>query len=106
MRDWHAFVRARVKLPGLRPERETRIVKELASQLEDFYREALACGATADQADAHACRQVRDWERMTQDSLARRSPERAAATRAAGGSTRWNSPHEKELVRHVCRRSP
>jgi putative ABC transport system permease protein len=67
MRDWHAFVRARVKLPGLRPEREARIVKELASQLEDFYREALACGATADQADAHACRQVRDWERMTQD---------------------------------------
>ena len=67
MRDWNAFVRSHLKLPGLRPERESRIVKELASQLEDFYREAIARGQTDAEADAHAARQIRDWERMTQD---------------------------------------
>ena len=67
MRDWNAFVRSHLKLPGLRPERESRIVKELASQLEDFYREAIARGGTDAEADAHAARQIRDWERMTQD---------------------------------------
>ena len=67
MRDWNTFVRSHLKLPGLRPERESRIVKELASQLEDFYREAIARGETDAEADAHAARQIRDWERMTQD---------------------------------------
>ena len=42
MRDWQAFVRERLRLPGLTPERKARIVRELAAQLEDFYREALA----------------------------------------------------------------
>ena len=36
MRDWDAFVRARLRLPGLAPVREDRIVKELAAQLQDF----------------------------------------------------------------------
>ena len=67
MRDWDGFVRARLRLPGLKAEREARIVRELAMQLEDFYREALARGATDAEADADACRQVRDWDRLTQD---------------------------------------
>ncbi len=67
MRDWHAFVRSQLRLPGLTPERESRVVRELAAQLEDFYREAMAGGATDADADAHACRQIHDWERMAQD---------------------------------------
>ena len=67
MRDWHDFVRSRFRLPGLTPEREARIVRELAAQLEDFYREAVARGESDDEADAHACRQIGDWERMAQD---------------------------------------
>ena len=67
MRDWQAFVRDRLRLPGLTPEREARIVRELAAQLEDFYREALAAGATDDAADAHARRQIHDWEQMSRD---------------------------------------
>lgn len=67
MRDWQAFVRERLRLPGLTPEREARIVRELAAQLEDFYREAIAAGATDDAADAHACQQVQDWEQMSRD---------------------------------------
>ena len=67
MRDWQAFVRSRLQLPGLTPERESRVVRELAAQLDDFYREAIASGASDSDADAHACRQIHDWERMAQD---------------------------------------
>jgi hypothetical protein len=67
VRNWEAFVRARLALPGLTPERQWRIVRELAAQLDDFYREALARGASEAEADAHACRQIGDWDRMAQD---------------------------------------
>ena len=67
MRDWKAFVRERLRLPGLPPERESHIVRELAAQLEDFYREALAGGASEPEADAHARRQIGDWEQLTRD---------------------------------------
>ncbi len=67
MRDWKGFVRARLRLPGLPPERESHIVRELAAQLEDFYHEALAGGASEQDADAHACRQIGDWEQLARD---------------------------------------
>src|SRR5436190_661524 len=67
MRDWTSFVRRQLNLTGLRPEREARIIRELATQLEDFYREALGRGATDIEADAHACRQISDWKRMSRD---------------------------------------
>src|SRR5688572_28285792 len=62
MRDWHAYVRERLSLPDLTPERESRVVRELAAQLEDFYREAAARGLDHDEADAHARAQIRDWD--------------------------------------------
>ena len=61
MRDWHSFVRERLALPDLTPAREARIVRELAAQLEDFYREAIARGLDPSEADAHAAAQIRDW---------------------------------------------
>jgi hypothetical protein len=67
VRDWAAFVCEQLRLPDLPPERESRIVRELAAQLEDFYREALAAGSSEAEADAHACGQIRDWDRMAQD---------------------------------------
>src|SRR5438128_6852506 len=67
MTDWKAFVRARLMLPGLTPERESRIVRELAAQLDDFYREALARGASEADAEASARSQIRDWDRLAQD---------------------------------------
>jgi predicted permease len=48
-------------LPGLVRERESRIVRELSSQLEDFYREGLARGMTESDADAYARAQITDW---------------------------------------------
>src|SRR5688572_2060934 len=67
MRDWAAFVRNHLSLPQLVPEREARIVRELAAQLEDFYRDALARGASETEADAHARAQIGDWSRMARD---------------------------------------
>ena len=65
-------------LGRLTPEREARIVRELASQLEDFYRDALAarrqrprCG------DAYARRQVTRLGRVWPATSARRSGARA-----------------------------
>ena len=69
MRDWAAFVRSRLTLDRLTPEREARIVREIASQLEDFYREALTRGASDELADAHARAQIGDWDRMARDVL-------------------------------------
>src|SRR5262245_11290045 len=61
MRDWELYVRTHLRLPGLTRERESRIVQELASQFEDFYREAVARGMTASDADAFARAQITDW---------------------------------------------
>ncbi len=61
MRDWEAYVRGRLPLSDLERGRETRIVSELAAQLEDFYREAIARGDSERQADAYARAQITDW---------------------------------------------
>jgi len=67
VRDWQSFVRARLSLPDLVAGREARIVRELAVQLEDFYREARAGGQSEAEADAFARRQIGDWERLARD---------------------------------------
>jgi putative ABC transport system permease protein len=67
VRDWEVFVRQHLRLPELKPEREKRIVRELAAQFEDFYRDALARGLTEDEADQFAQRQIRDWEGFASD---------------------------------------
>jgi putative ABC transport system permease protein len=64
MRDWDQYVRTHLSLPDLASGRESRIVRELASQLEDFYREAVARGVTEADADAHARAQIPDWTRF------------------------------------------
>ncbi len=67
MRDWQAFVRAHLALPALSPEREAHIVRELAAQVEDFYREALSRGLSDDDADAYATAQISDWSQLARD---------------------------------------
>ena len=69
MPDWRAYVRSHLALPGLTPERESRIVRELAAQLEDFYRDAIGRGASEAEAEAHAAAQITDWTRMADDVL-------------------------------------
>ena len=61
MRDWERYVRDHLSLPDLARDRELRIVRELASQLEEFYRDAVTGGMTESDADNHARRQITDW---------------------------------------------
>ena len=67
MSDWNTYVRAHLSLPALTPAREAHIVRDLAAQLEDFYRDAVAHGASHDEADAFARQQIRDWDRLAHD---------------------------------------
>ena len=67
MCDWHAYVRDRLRLPDLTPEREARIVREVAAQLEDLYRDARAAGATDEEADARTAAHIADWPRLAAD---------------------------------------
>src|SRR4030095_12141220 len=55
------YVRTHLSLPGLARERESRILRELSAQLEDFYRGAVAGGMTEADADAYARAQITDW---------------------------------------------
>jgi predicted permease len=64
VRDWDHYVRTHLSLPALAREREARILRELSSQLEDFYREAIAGGMTDAEADAYARAQVTDWPQL------------------------------------------
>jgi predicted permease len=70
MRDWQAYVRTHLRLTGLRPARETRLVGEVAAQLEDLYRDAVLRGASDEEADRLACSHVADWSRLAADLAA------------------------------------
>ena len=67
MRNWESYVREHLQLSGWQPEREKRIVREVAAQLEDFCREALAKGLTSEEADGFAREQVKDWSCFSSD---------------------------------------
>jgi putative ABC transport system permease protein len=83
VRDWVAYVRERLQLPDLARDREARIVRELASQLEDFYQEAIAGGLS--EGDAHARRQIQDWDAMAREvARADRAHVRPRIDRLAG----------------------
>jgi hypothetical protein len=93
VRSWEDYVRRRLSLPNLSPERESRIVRELGAQLEDFYREALARGASEAEAEAEAEAEIVDWDRMARDLwLADRS-------RAANPVSRWSQRLEDRALR-------
>ena len=74
MRDWTRYVRERLPLDGLAPERAERIVRELAAQLTDFYTDARARGLTDADADAYATRQIPDWARLAEDVVLAERP--------------------------------
>ncbi|HZN03928.1 MAG TPA: ADOP family duplicated permease, partial [Candidatus Polarisedimenticolia bacterium] len=67
MPDWRRYVRERLSLPRLRPEREAETVEDLAQQLDDLYRAALERGATEEEAEAQARREIGDWDGLAHD---------------------------------------
>ncbi|HEX5070880.1 MAG TPA: hypothetical protein VFV78_11760, partial [Vicinamibacterales bacterium] len=77
--EWAALVRQRLGLSGLTPEREAEIVEDLARQLDDAYREALAAGSAEADARAAAEGHIADWEGLARD-LARSKRQRRPVT--------------------------
>lgn len=106
MRDWHQFVRAHLALPTLSPEREARIVRELAAQVEDFYREALARGLREEEVCAHATSQITDWAALARDvQRADRAHRQPGIERLANvlDSAPTGSPGVSQMFAHVLR---
>jgi putative ABC transport system permease protein len=100
MADWTAFVRARLRLDGLEPARETEILDDIAHQLDDAYREALATGISEAEARARAERHITDWDalagdlssspRLRQPAVARWSDRLDDRAIARGRPTPWS----------------
>ena len=106
MRDWQAYVRSHLTLPAHSPERQARIVRELAAQLEDFYRDAIAGGLTDDEADGHARSQITDWDRIARDvSRADRSHRQPRLERLANALDNAPGPTRgvQQMFAHVIR---
>jgi putative ABC transport system permease protein len=61
MHDWKHYVRERLSSLGLAAEREMEIVEELANHLESVYEDALARGASEQEASERAIELIRDW---------------------------------------------
>lgn len=66
MRDWEQYVRNHLSSLHASCDRESRIVRELAGQFEDFYRDGIAFGMTEVDADAYARAQITDWIRLSE----------------------------------------
>lgn len=64
MPEWRPEIRRRLHAAGLRPEREAEIVDEIAQHLEDHYREQLAAGATAGDAELRAWAELDAGDRL------------------------------------------
>jgi predicted permease len=67
MRDFKAYVRSRLEPSGLSAEEETKIVDELAGQLEELYQSLLDVGRSDDEAWAQVQREVPDWTTLRAD---------------------------------------
>lgn len=69
MRDFKAYVREHLSSLVLPPERELKVVDELAAQLEDAYETALARGLPEHEAWNAVERQIPDWTVVADDIL-------------------------------------
>lgn len=67
MPDFTRIVRERLVLPPMKGRREEKIVEELAGQLADLYREALAGGRSESDALSHALAAIPDWDTFASD---------------------------------------
>ncbi len=91
MREWIEYVRARLTLSGLRRERESEIVEDLARQLDEAYREARASGASEADARGRAEGHITDWNAL--------SRQLSASPRARlSAPERWTEPLDDRRV--------
>ena len=97
MPDWRRYVRERLSLSRLRPERAAEIVEDLAQQLDEAYRAEIERGIPVDEAETAAARQIQDWDRLARDitrseTRHRLSPGRRALERLETGGAATAGP--------------
>jgi putative ABC transport system permease protein len=78
-RDWKGYVREHLPPLGLSGAREAEIVEELAQQFEQSFGEAIARGATAADAEAHAAGQTKNWKAVAEEIRRAETPVVAVA---------------------------
>src|SRR5215831_14466046 len=74
MRDWKRFVSENLSPLFLGAERESEIVDEMAQHLEAVYEEALADGATEEEAFERASAHVKDWQLLESELIRAQRP--------------------------------
>src|SRR5262245_6337295 len=67
MSDWRGYVRERLSLPRLRPERQAEIVEDLAQQLEDADKAAMESGVAPRVTETEARREIQGGERLARE---------------------------------------
>jgi predicted permease len=97
MPDWRQYVAARLPRLAVSPERENEIVAELALQMEQAYGEALAAGASEEEAARRAREQFSDWKALGRE-----------IETAAGPGARWwsGAGHDFRYAGRYFRRNP
>ena len=73
MPDWVRYVRERLPISDFKTDRARDTVEELASQLEEVYRTALAQGSTEDEAVAETRDHITNWDKLA-DDISRAAP--------------------------------
>lgn len=67
MPDWQTYVRERLPLAGLRPEAAKDVIDDLASQLDEVYREARARGRSEHEAEQATRDHITDWSGLARE---------------------------------------
>ncbi|MBV8816702.1 MAG: ABC transporter permease, partial [Acidobacteriaceae bacterium] len=81
MPDWKHYVRTHLPALHLNPTRELEIIEELATQLEQAYRDALLAGHDPAQAEHIAASQLPDWKKLASEISRAESPRHTAPSR-------------------------
>ncbi|HTF37983.1 MAG TPA: ABC transporter permease [Blastocatellia bacterium] len=74
MPDWKHYVRKNLPPLALGPERELEMVDEMAQHLEAVYEEALADGATEQEAYRRAAAHIKDWHLLECELIRSKRP--------------------------------
>jgi len=74
MRDWKRFVSENLSPLSLGAERESEIADEMAQHLEAVYEEALADGATQEEAFQRASAHIKDWQLLECELIRAKRP--------------------------------
>jgi len=72
--DWKKYVREHLAPLSLGPERELEMIDEMAQHLEAVYEDALADGATEQEAHRRAAAHIRDWRLLESELIRSKRP--------------------------------